>query len=196
MDENGFVDIDTGAIIFSCKYMDILYSLIDTEEKYFKIVNSKIRLSLYIEFLFPLGTEATLDLFLKEKPEGEMSQDLIEVRKIIWKLIKENNFKLKQIKLSPSAMIHFGSIKEIMNLMNKEMDDYRDIGWNNIINSSSDNISSYNSVLTPGCQVGENCYVELSYIHRKAKVGKNSLLSFIEVNDVNIPDEVVLHGLK
>ena len=54
-------------------------------------------------------------------------------------------------------MIHFGSIKEIMNLMNKEMDDYRDIGWNNIINSSSDNISSYNSVLTPGCQLGENC---------------------------------------
>ena len=36
---NGFVDIDTGAIIFSTKYMDILYSLIDTEEKYFKIVN-------------------------------------------------------------------------------------------------------------------------------------------------------------
>ena len=38
--------------------------------------------------------------------------------------------------------------------------------------------------------------MELSYVHRKAKVGKNSLLSFIEVNDVIIPDEVVLHGLK
>ena len=196
IDENGFVDIDTGAIIFSCKYMDVLYSLIDSDEKYFSIVNSKVRLSLYIEFLFPLGLDSTLELFLKEKPEGEMCDELIEVRKKIWDLIKENNFKLKQIKLSPSAMIHFGSIKEIMNLMNKEMDEYRDIGWNNIINSSSDNVSSYNSVLTPGCQVGENAYVELSYVHRKAKVGKNSLLSFIEVNDVVIPEEVVMHGLK
>ena len=196
IDENGFVDIDTGAIIFSCKYMDVLYSLIDTDEKYFNIVNSKVRLSLYIEFLFPLGLDSTLELFMKEKPEGEMCQELIEVRKIIWDLIKENNFKLKQIKLSPSAMIHFGSIKEIMNLMNKEMDEYRDIGWNNIINSSSDCVSSYNSVLTPGCQIGENVYVELSYVHRKAKVGKNSLLSFVEINDVVIPEEVVLHGLK
>ena len=196
VDENGFVDIDTGAIIFSCKYMDVLYSLIDTDEKYFNIVNSKVRLSLYIEFLFPLGLQSTLELFLKEKPEGEMCDELIEVRKKIWDLIKENNFKLKQIKLSPSAMIHFGSIQEIMTLMNTGMDDYRDIGWNNIINSSSDKISSYNSILTPGCRVGENSYVELSYVHRKAKVGKNSLLSFVEVNDVTIPEDVVLHGLK
>ena len=196
VDENGFVDIDTGAIIFSCKYMDVLYSLIDTDEKYLNIVNSKVRLSLYIEFLFPLGLQSTLELFLKEKPEGEMCDELTEVRKKIWDLIKENNFKLKQIKLSPSAMIHFGSIQEIMTLMNTGMDDYRDIGWNNIINSSSDKISSYNSILTPGCRVGENSYIELSYVHRKAKVGKNSLLSFVEVNDVTIPEDVVLHGLK
>ena len=196
VDENGFVDIDTGAIIFSCKYMDVLYSLIDTDEKYFSIVNSKVRLSLYIEFLFPLGLDSTLDLFLKEKPEGEMCNELLEVRKQIWDLIKKNEFKLKQIKLSPSAMIHFGSIREIMNLMNKEMDEYRDIGWDNIINSSSDKTSSYNSILTPGCKVGENCYVELSYVHRKAIVGKNSLLSFVEINDVVVPDNVVMHGLK
>ena len=196
VDENGFVDIDTGAIIFSCKYMDVLYSLIDTDEKYFSIVNSKVRLSLYIEFLFPLGLDSTLDLFLKEKPEGEMCNELLEVRKQIWDLIKKNEFKLKQIKLSPSAMIHFGSIREIMNLMNKEMDEYRDIGWDNIINSSSDKTSSYNSILTPGCKVGENCYVELSYVHRKAIVGKNSLLSFVEINDVVVPDDVVMHGLK
>ena len=196
VDENGFVDIDTGAIIFSVKYMEALYSLIDNEKKYFDIVNSKVRLSLYIEFLFPLALDSTLELFLKEKPEGEMCDELIEVRKKIWNLIRENNFKLKQIKLSPSAMIHFGSIPEIMNLMNKEMDEYRDIGWNNIINSSSDKVSSYNSILTPGCTIDENVYVEISYVHKKAKIGKNVLLSFIEINDQVIPDNVVMHGLK
>ena len=196
VDENGFVDIDTGAIIFSVKYMEVLYSLIDNEKKYFDIVNSKVRLSLYIEFLFPLALDSTLELFLKEKPEGEMCDELIEVRKKIWNLIRENNFKLKQIKLSPSAMIHFGSIPEIMNLMNKEMDEYRDIGWNNIINSSSDKVSSYNSILTPGCTIDENVYVEISYVHKKAKIGKNVLLSFIEIKDQAIPDNVVMHGLK
>ena len=197
VDENGFVDIDTGAIIFSAKYMDALYSLIDNEKKYFDIVNPKVRLSLYIEFLFPLGLDSTLELFLKEKPEGEMCDELIEVRKIIWDIIKQNNFKLKQIKLSPSAMIHFGSIPEIMKLMNKEMDEYRDIGWNNIINSSSENnISSYNSILTPGCSVGENVYIEISYVHKRAKIGKNTLLSFVEIIDETIPDDVVVHALK
>ena len=196
VDENGFVDIDTGAIIFSAKYMEALYSLIDNDKKYFDVVNSKVRLSLYIEFLFPLALDSTLELFLKEKPEGEMCDELIEVRKKIWDLIRNNNFKLKQIKLSPSAMIHFGSIPEIMNLMNKEMDDYRDIGWNNIINSSSDNVSSYNSILTPGCIVDKNVYVEISYVHKNAKIGKNVLLSFIEITDETIPDNVVIHGLK
>ena len=196
VDENGFVDIDTGAIIFSARYMEVLYSLIDNDKKYFDIVNSKVRLSLYIEFLFPLALDSTLELFLKEKPEGEMCDELIEVRKQIWDLIRQNNFKLKQIKLSPSAMIHFGSIPEIMKLMNKDMDDYRDIGWNNIINSSSDNVSSYNSILTPGCTVDKNVYVEISYVHRNAKIGKNVLLSFIEINDETIPDDVVVHGLK
>ena len=31
-----------------------------------------MRLSLYIEFLFPLGLDSTLELFMKEKPEGEI----------------------------------------------------------------------------------------------------------------------------
>ena len=196
VDENGFVDIDTGAIIFSTKYIEALYSLIDNDKKYFDIVNSRVRLSLYIEFLFPLALDSTLELFLKEKAEGDMCDELIEVRKQIWELIKNNKFKLKQIKLSPSAMIHFGSIPEIMNLMNKDMDEFRDIGWNNIINSSSDIVSSYNSILTPGCSVGKNVYVEISYVHKRAIIGKNVLLSFIEIDNECIPDDVVVHGLK
>ena len=127
MKMNSLILIDTGAIIFSVKYLETLYSLIDNEKKYLDVVNSKVRLSLYIDFLFPLALDSTLELFLKEKPEGEMCDELIEVRKIIWNLIRNNKFKLKQIKLSPSAMIHFGPIPEIMNLLNKDMDEYRDI---------------------------------------------------------------------
>ena len=74
IDEKGNVDIDTGAIIFSSSILESLYTLIDNDEKYFKVVNSKVRLSLYIDFMFPLAEDSTLEKFLIEKPEGEMCE--------------------------------------------------------------------------------------------------------------------------
>ena len=196
LDENGFVNINTGILLLSYKFMKALYSLIDSEEKYFKMVNSKVRLNLYVDFLYPLTEESTLELFCQEKPEGETCDELIKCRKMIWEEFKKNKFKLKQIKLSPSEMIHFCSIPSIMSLMNEDMVEYRDLGWNNIVNSSSDKISSYNSIITPECSIGNNSYIEISYLHEKAKIGNNVYLSFVEINDEIIPDNVILHALK
>ena len=196
LDKNGFVDINTGIILMSCNFMKFLYNLVDNNEKYFKMVNSKTRLNLYVDFLYPLAEESTLESFYKENTEGELSNELTEARKTIWDEFKKNKYRLKQIKLSPSAMIHFCSIPEVMFLMNKGINDYKDIGWNNIINSSSDNVSSYNSIITPECSIGKNSYIEISYIHEKAKIGNNVYLSFVEINDEIIPDNVTLHALK
>ena len=196
LDKDGFVDINTGIILMSCNFMKSLYNMVDNNEKYFKMVNSKTRLNLYVDFLYPLAEESTLESFCEEKPEGELCNELIEARKTIWEELKKNKYKLKQIKLSPSAMIHFCSIPEVMSLMNKGINDYRDLGWNNIINSSSDDVSSYNSIITPECSIGLNSYIEISYIHEKAKIGKNVYLSFVEINDEIIPDNVTLHSLK
>ena len=196
LDENGFVDINTGILLLSTRFMDILYSFIDSEEKYNKIVNSKVRLNLYVDFLYPLAEESTLELFCKENPEWELNDELIEIRKKIWIEFKKNNFKLRQIKLSPSEMIHFCSIPSIMSLMNKNIKNYEVLGWNNIVNSSSDKTSAYNSIITPECQIGNNSYIEISYIHKNAKIGNNVYLSFVEINDETIPDDVILHGLK
>ena len=196
LDENGFVNINTGILLLSYKFMKALYSLIDNEEKYFKMVNSKVRLNLYVDFLYPLTEESTLELFCQEKPEGETCDELKKCRKMIWDEFKKNKFKLKQIKLSPSEMIHFCSIPSIMSLMNEDMVEYRDLGWDNIVNSSSDKISSYNSIITPECSIGNNSYIEISYLHEKAKIGNNVYLSFVEINDEIIPDNVILHALK
>ena len=195
VDEKGNVDIDTGAIIFSSSIIESLYSLIDNDEKYFKVVNSKVRLSLYIDFMFPFAEDSTLELFLKEKPEGEMCDELIEIRKQVWDILRK--YKLKQIKMFPAKFIHFGSIPEIMRLMNSEIEDYKEIGWSNIVNSCSDNISSYNSIIGHGNKFDNNIYVEISYLHENITIGKNVLLSFVEIDDnLIIPDNVVLHGLK
>jgi fucokinase len=51
IDEKGNVDMDTGAIIFSNKFIESLYFLIDTDEKYKNIVNNKVCLNLYFNFL-------------------------------------------------------------------------------------------------------------------------------------------------
>ena len=39
-------------------------------------------------------------------------------------------------------------------------------------------------------------YLEVSFVHSKASVGKNVVLSYIDIHDEQIPDDVVLHGLK
>ena len=195
IDEKGYVDIDTGAIIFSSSILESLYTLIDNDEKYFKVVNSKVRLSLYIDFMFPLAEDSTLEKFLIEKPEGEMCEELIEIRKQVWEILRK--YKLKQIRMFPAKFIHFGSIPEIMRLMNSEIEDYKEIGWSKIVNSCSDSISSYNSIISYGDVFGSNVYIELSYIHQNVKIGNNVLLSFIEIDDnLIIPDNVVMHGLK
>ena len=195
IDEKGNVDIDTGAIIFSSPILESLYSLINTDEKYLKVVNPKVRLSLYIDFIFPFGKDSTLELFLKEKPEGDMCDELLETRKQVWEALRK--YKLKQIKMFPAKFIHFGSIPEIMNLMNNEIKDYKEIGWSKNVNSSSDSISTYNSTVSHGTTIGSNVYIEFSYIHQNVKIGNNVLLSFIEIDDnLIIPDNIVLHGLK
>jgi len=195
IDENGYVDIDTGAIIFSSPILESLYQLINTKDKYIKVVNSKVRLSLYIDFMYPFGEESTLENFLKEKPEGDMCDELIEVRKEVWELLRK--YKLKQIKMYPAKFIHFGSTPEIMNLMNNDIKDYKEINWSNVVNSCSDNTSCYNSLINSTAKIDNNVYVEISYIHDNVKIGKNVLLSFVEIDEnIIIPDDVILHGLK
>lgn len=84
-----------------------------------------------------------------------------------------------------------------MNLMNNEIKDYKEIGWSKIVNSCSENVNSYNSIIDHGCNIDNNVYVEFSYIHENVNIGKNVLLSFVEIEDnINIPDNVVIHGLK
>ena len=70
------INIDTGAVIFSGGLVKTLYSLADTPEKFAAMVNEKVRLSFYADFLYPLAEDSTLEQFYKEQPEGELSPSL------------------------------------------------------------------------------------------------------------------------
>ena len=196
IDEKGNVEVDTGMIVFSVKFVESLFSLIDTEEKYKKIVNTKIRLNLYVDFLFPLATESTLDKFYEEVTEAEKCDDLINTRKKIWEILRDGGYKLKNKKVTHAKFFNFGTTREIFDLITKDIDEFRDLGWDNIINSSSCGKNSYDSVISPGSKVENNVYIEKSYVHSEAKIGNNVVLSSIEIKEETIPNDVVLKGLK
>lgn len=199
VNDAGDVDIDTGALIFGVDVLNALYKLISTdgrndENKYRTFVNDRVRLSLYGDFQYPLAVDSTLEEYYKEKPEGEYSDELTECRTALWEALRP--FRLKLLRLAPSKFIHFGTTKEILRLMNGGVDQYKELGWGSVVNSSGVVSARYNSVVNPRARVGKGVYAEVSYIHDDAAVGEGSVLSYIDVTDQEIPAHVVLHGLK
>lgn len=195
VNENHCVDIDTGAVIFSVEVLDALYSLICTDKLYNKYVNNTVRLSLYGDFLYPLAEDSTLEDYYKEKPEGTYTTELHDARSIVWETLRP--FRLKLLRLAPAKFIHFGTTREILALMSGGTKEYEALSWSDKVNSSIDgDTTGYNSVLSGKAQIEEKCYLEVSYVHSKATVGRHVLLSYIDIHDETIPDNVVLHGLK
>ena len=75
VNEQGHVDLDTGAVMLGTELLRGLFGLISREgrvdpERFSRFVNEKVSLSFYGDFLYPLAAQATLDQYWKEKPEG------------------------------------------------------------------------------------------------------------------------------
>ena len=121
---------------------------------------------------------------------------MIDTRKKIWETLRNGGYKLKHKKVTHAKFFNFGTTREIFDLITKDIDEFRDLGWDNIINSSSCGKNSYDSVISPGSKVENNVYIETSYVHSEAKVGNNVVLSSIEIKEETIPNDVVLKGLK
>ena len=200
VNEQNAVDIDTGAVIFSADMLRSLFSLISTEgkrdeAKYRAYVNDRVRLSLYGDFLYPLAEDSTLEAFYQEKPEGEFCDALLWARRQVWEVLRP--YRMKLLRLAPAKFVHFGTTGEILKLMGGGVEAYADLGWSRQVGSSiSGNTAGWGSVLSKKAQIGDNCYLGVSYVHSDAKIGSNVLLSYIDIHDETVPDNVVLHGLK
>ena len=201
VNEHGKVDIDTGAVLFSPQLLASLYGLISTDgrtdaAKFGQFVNNRARLSFYGDFLYPLAEESTLERFYEEKPEGSFCAELRECRTFVWEALR--TYRLKLLRLSPAEFIHFGTTREIMALMNERIGDYESLGWARQVASSPNEQSTalYNSVVSASAQIGRGCYFEDSDVRGGARIGDGVLLSYVTVENREIPDGVVLHGLK
>ncbi len=194
VDQNGNVDIDTGAVIFDSNMLSDLCTLVENDPE--KYINEKARLSLYADFLYPLATSSTLEQFYNEKPEGEFTEELHECRTELWQVLSKYSMKL--IRLSPASFIHFGTTRELLSLMTDRMEEYRFLGWSDTINSNlaPQNFAVSNSYISKRATVGKGCYIEDSRIHRYSNIGEGCVISGVTLTGESIPDNTVLHGLK
>ena len=196
VNQQGKVNIDTGAAIFDSNILNDLYSLINTDKKFDKWVNEKARLSFYGDFLYPLASKSSLEEFYKEEPEGEFCDELLECRKELWEKLHKYNMKL--ICFSPASFIHFGTTKELLKLVNEEIEEYKFLDWSRHVNSNtrSPRFASHNSYISPRAKIGSGSYIENSYVHSDSDIGNGCVISGVTVHGESIPENTVLHGLK
>lgn len=201
VNKNNCVDIDTGAIYLSTNILNELYKLISTNNsidiaKYNSFVSEYSRISFYGDFLYPLANDSTYENYLKEAAEGTINDELLKCRKLIWE--KLNSFPMKVIKLSPANFIHFGTTKELFNLLTQDINKYKCLGWNKkVLSNVNDNIKYIvnHSYISDSAIISPNVYIENSYIGDNVTIGNNVILSNVCLNNVSIPDNICLNTL-
>ena len=196
VDRNQNVDIDTGAVILSGKMVNALYTLVNTEDKFAAMVNEHLRLSFYADFLYPLAEDSTLEDFYLETPEGSFSPELEVARRLVWDVLRP--YRMKLVRFSPASFLHFGTTGELLEMVTKDMPNYSFLGWSGVVNSNhcGGDFAIYNSYISKKATIGSGCYIEDSDIHRGVVVGEHSVVSGLTLQNVKIPANTVLHGLK
>ncbi len=201
VNEQGNVDLDTGAVMLDTELLEALFSLISTEDrpdekKFAEFVNEKARISFYGDFLYPLAADSTLEDYYKEAPEGDFCEELMACRTKIWEAI--HKFGMKVICLAPAEFIHFGTTKELLELVTNQVEDYEFLDWGRQICTNrpeAEHYSAHNSLIAKQADIGKGCYLEDCYIGGGVTVGEGSVLSGLFLENVTIPPHVALHGI-
>ena len=196
VDARGNVDIDSGAVIFGTDILEDLYTLIDTEEKFYRFVNDRSRLSFYGDFLYPLASTSTEEQYYKETPEGDFTPELAACRKAIWPVL--HKYRMRLLHFSPAAFIHFGTTWELLKLVTDDMPAYTFLNWSSLVNTNRTNVdfAASHSYVSRRATVGHGSYIEDSYIHKNTVIGKGCVIAGVTLDGETVPDGSVLHGLK
>lgn len=202
VNEQNAVDLDTGAVVMDARLLNALFGLISTDnrvdaDKFDEFVNEKARISFYGDFLYPLAEKSTLEDYYKEAPEGSFCEELTSCRTKIWNVL--HPFKMKLLCLSPAEFIHFGTTRELRELVTSGVDDYEFLGWEKLVITNKEEAGPYavnNSLLEDDIVIGEGVYIEDSEIGQNTVVGSGSILSNLKLSDAVIPSDVVFHGLQ
>lgn len=191
--ENDYINFDTGMIYFNNQIVGKLLNLVKEENNYNLFISEESCLNVYGDFLYPLALDATQEEYLKEGCEKEFNDELKECRLRLWKEFNEE--KLKIVKLSPALFLHFGTTKELLDVMTTEIKNYTYLDWTKKTASFTDdeNITAINSIVV-NSTMGTNLYVENSVVEN-CKIGDNVILSGVKIKDMEIPSNIALSTL-
>lgn len=202
VNEQDYVDLDTGAVMMDRDLLNALYGLISTDGrvdpvKFKEFVNEKARISFYGDFLYPLAQKSTLEQYYREAPEGSFTEELYNCRTKLWDTL--HRFRMKLLCLSPAEFIHFGTTAELLQLMASSISDYEFLDWNSCVMTNvpdSVSYSAHNCLIEHTARIGKGSYLENSYLMGQTVVGAGSIVSGLTLKNVTLPDHVVLHGLS
>lgn len=196
----GNIDIDTGIVWMDAELVSLLANLVETESMFQQFVNDKARLSFYGDFLYPLSRHATKEMFLGQGAEHEINESLLTCRRKLWTLL--HDYQLAITKLSPAQFLHFGTTEELRELTTFQVNEYQSFGWNrNILSLGEDpsiGYATHTSFINHEVQIGEQSYIEDSYLESGTVIGSRCVVSSVNGEGMafSIPDETVVHSLK
>lgn len=197
----GNVDLDTGAVLCGSEMLEALFSLISEngviqEEKYAQFVNEKSRISFYGDFLYPLAKDSTLEQFYEEQPEGSFCEELHDCRTKIWEVLHQ--FPMKLICLSPAEFIHFGTTRELRQLLTEEISDYEFLDWKPVVcaNRAIEGAALHKALLEDAVTIEEGCYIENSMLKGNTIVHQGAVVSNLCLEEVEVPENTVLHAVQ
>jgi len=201
VNEQGNVDLDTGAVVFDAALLNSLFSVISTDNqvddvKFAQFVNETSRISFYGDFLYPLAKDSTLEDYYKEAAEGTINEQLIDCRTKLWEVL--HKFSMRLLCLSPAEFIHFGTTRELLKLMTEDIGDYTFLDWNRHVITTAkeeEKYGAYNAYVGKRAKVASDTYLENCYVLENSKLGSRSILSNVKLRNENVPEDVVLHGL-
>lgn len=189
-------------VLFDSDLLQSLFNLISTDgkidqQKFDRLVSEEARISFYGDFLYPLAKDSTLEQYYKEAAEGVINDTLLACRKEIWNAVR--GYSMKLICLSPAEFIHFGTTRELLQLVTKNVEDYSFLSWSKKVMTTgaeeNTSFAAHNAYIGHAARIEKDCYIENSYILDNSVVHSGAIVSNLHLRNVEVPGNTVWHGM-
>lgn len=92
---------------------------------------------------------------IKKHRKRDFTPELEQCRTELWSVL--HPYQMKLIRMSPAAFIHFGTTKELRELMTERMDEFYYLGWTSNINTNREeaDFAASNSYVSPNAEIGK-----------------------------------------
>ncbi len=184
----GSVELDTGMIFLSEPTLDILRNLAADHRD--ELIDESVRMNFYGDLLYPVAADSTFENYLDQSGELPRSEKRDTARKLLWDALRRR--RLRTLPLCPARFIHFGTNRELLQLMTEGVAELADLGWNATIHSDAyGEFTAINSIVRHS-DAGK-CYIEDSRVLR-CRIGDGCIISGCDLEGVTVPDNTVLSG--